>query len=104
MSEKLIEAMRSTLNMSSSPLGKRGARIVIEMSDETSLYELLSGAWDAAKAVAKSGPAPTADYCPWCSEAILPGQPTAMSDGERMHIGCAAEDMDNATFDRDFGG
>lgn len=44
------------------------------------------------------------EYCSWCSEAILPGQPTGTSDGERMHIGCAAEDMDNATFDRDFGG
>ncbi|WP_454760568.1 hypothetical protein [Caulobacter segnis] len=51
-----------------------------------------------------AAPNPVDNYCPWCSEAILPGQPTAMSDGERMHIGCAAEDMDNATFDRDVGG
>lgn len=48
--------------------------------------------------------APVNTYCPWCSEAIMPGQPTGTSDGELMHIGCAAEDMDNATFDRDMGG
>jgi hypothetical protein len=43
------------------------------------------------------------EYCPWCSEAIRPGEPTGISDGERMHLSCAAEEMDNATFDRDLG-
>jgi hypothetical protein len=42
------------------------------------------------------------DICPWCSKRMF-GEPTALSDGERMHLWCAAEDMDNATFDRDFG-
>jgi hypothetical protein len=41
--------------------------------------------------------------CPWCGDAIRPGEPAGYSDGERMHLHCAAEDMDNATFDRDFG-
>lgn len=47
MSDKLVEAMRSTVSMCSVPHGEHGARIVIEMSDETNLYELLSTAWDA---------------------------------------------------------
>jgi hypothetical protein len=41
--------------------------------------------------------------CPWCRKRIIPGEPTGVSDGERMHLWCAAEDMDNATFDRDLG-
>jgi len=41
--------------------------------------------------------------CPWCQRRIIPGEPTATSDGERMHLACAAEDADNATFDRDMG-
>lgn len=101
MLDKLVQAMRSTVNMSSVPHGACGSRIVIEMSDETALYELLSSAWDAARAA--KAPLVPDNYCAWCSEAILPGQPTGTSDGERMHIGCAAEEMDNATFDRDFG-
>lgn len=43
------------------------------------------------------------NLCPWCSQAIRVGEPTGVSDGERLHLWCAAEEMDNATFDRDFG-
>jgi len=41
--------------------------------------------------------------CPWCQRRIIPGEPSSVVDGERMHLWCAAEDLDNATFDRDFG-
>lgn len=43
------------------------------------------------------------NVCPWCQRRIIPGEPVGMSDGERMHLHCAAEDQDNATFDRDMG-
>lgn len=42
-------------------------------------------------------------YCPWCSKSVFPGEPTAVVDGERFHLSCAAEEADEATFDRDMG-
>ena len=44
-----------------------------------------------------------ADTCPWCREPILPGEPVGVSDGDRMHLACVAEEMDDAFFDRDMG-
>ena len=41
--------------------------------------------------------------CPWCGEVIRPDHPTGISDGDRMHISCAAESEDDAMFDRDMG-
>lgn len=46
---------------------------------------------------------PKSSVCPWCGDPIRLGEPTGVSDGEVMHLHCAAEEMDNATFDRDFG-
>lgn len=41
--------------------------------------------------------------CPWCGDQIRPGGPLSRYDGDVMHIGCAAEALDNETFDRDMG-
>lgn len=49
LSDRLVLAMRSTVSMCSMPNGEYGAKIVIEMSEETSLYEILEAAWDAAR-------------------------------------------------------
>lgn len=43
------------------------------------------------------------ERCPWCGKPIQPGDPTGVSDGDRMHLWCAAEEMDEATFNRDMG-
>jgi len=43
------------------------------------------------------------NICPWCDEPIRSEDPTGFSDGERVHLSCAAEEMDDATFDRDHG-
>lgn len=46
---------------------------------------------------------PVSRSCSWCGDPILPGEPIGRSDGEEMHLNCAAEEQDNATFDRDTG-
>ena len=46
---------------------------------------------------------PTNTACTWCGEGFGIADPTNIVDGDRMHLWCAAEDADNATFDRDMG-
>jgi hypothetical protein len=45
--------------------------------------------------------------CAYCGEEIEPGQPTVPDEwgdaGERMHIGCAADDQDGQDLDRERG-
>jgi hypothetical protein len=45
--------------------------------------------------------------CAYCGEEIAAGQPTVPDQwgdaGDRMHIGCAAEDQDGQDFDRERG-
>jgi hypothetical protein len=45
--------------------------------------------------------------CAYCGEEITAGQPTVPDQwgdaGERMHIGCAAEDQDGCDLDRERG-
>lgn len=41
--------------------------------------------------------------CPWCGKGFRFTDATVMVDGEKYHLPCAAEDADNATFDRDMG-
>jgi len=43
----LVNAMRSTENIVSVPYGEMGAKVIITMTEETNLYELLSAAWSA---------------------------------------------------------
>lgn len=43
------------------------------------------------------------EVCPWCGNTFRFHEPVSMVDGERYHLSCAAEDADNATFDRDMG-
>lgn len=49
----------------------------------------------------------TAPICSYCGESIKGGQPSVADEfgepGERMHIGCAAEDQDVIDLDRDMG-
>ncbi|EJL33238.1 hypothetical protein PMI01_02200 [Caulobacter sp. AP07] len=47
---RLIAAMRTTTSIVSLPSGADGAKIVVEMDEETSLYDILSAAWDEARA------------------------------------------------------
>ena len=42
--------------------------------------------------------------CHWCGEGFHADQPTVKdSDGDRMHLSCAAEEDDDAHFDSDMG-
>ncbi len=42
------------------------------------------------------------DKCPWCSEPINHTEQFIVErDGEFMHLSCAAEEDDDAMFDRD---
>ena len=41
--------------------------------------------------------------CPRCGKGFRLGEPTSRYDGDVMHLHCAAEAMDNDTFDRDMG-
>lgn len=56
----LTLAMRSTTSITSTPSGECGARIVIELGEETNLYDILCGAWDAWMAQqAEASPQPS---------------------------------------------
>lgn len=39
--------------------------------------------------------------CAWCGQQIIAGQPSVLVVGEPMHLDCAADESDNAFFDRD---
>lgn len=41
--------------------------------------------------------------CPWCGKDIFPYESSVIVDGDRMHTSCAAEEEDDAMFDRDMG-
>ena len=55
----------------------------------------------------KAGKEGGMSVCAYCGEEIKPGQPTVPDEwgdaGERMHIGCAAEDRDGCDIDRERG-
>lgn len=46
----LVIAMRSTDTIVSVPHGEAGCKITVTMTEETSLYDILSSAWDFARA------------------------------------------------------
>lgn len=50
-----------------------------------------------------NSPEQVKDKCPWCGQLVIATEPCALVDGEVFHLNCAAEDADNATFDRDMG-
>lgn len=39
--------------------------------------------------------------CPWCGKPVLFSELSAQVDGKTMHFNCAAEEEDDAFFDRD---
>lgn len=39
--------------------------------------------------------------CPWCRAPVYAGELSVPVDGETYHIDCAAEEEENAFFDRD---
>lgn len=39
--------------------------------------------------------------CPWCQKPVFPGDPRVPRDGDTFHLWCAAEEDDDAMFDRD---
>lgn len=43
------------------------------------------------------------DTCSWCGTYVFGGQPSLTRDGDVMHLSCAAEEDEDATFDRDMG-
>jgi len=45
----------------------------------------------------------TALICPWCNKPVLAYEPQVPMDGDTFHLDCAAQDMDNASWDIDMG-
>ncbi len=52
----LATAMVHTTSITSVPLGEMGARVVVEMTEESNLYDILSQAWDASRSPTPTPP------------------------------------------------